>query len=203
MGGQKDAGFLFCFKKASQIDTSKETKIRVLFQRLIQMCTNTDIVHVEIIAVIKRNVSSLIVDECSYNTLLNPGFHKSYDRLCLGPAYEIVYMPMSKADTDTGIEFLDSLLGYTYNIFGLGSAWLRQFIPDHVVHTHGELIEQVGHSVFCTQAALRVCYLTKACRDDILPELCTPAQLHDILLKNGAARIQLRKIGASSNYDVI
>ena len=176
------AGFLFCFKRASQIDASKETKLRVLLQRLVQLSTNSDFVHVELIAV--RSASPMVLDECSYNALLSPGFHKSYERRCL--AYEIVYLPMSKADTAIGKQYLDSLLGSPYNVLGLGAAWLNQFFP-HNRLAHRDLIKaHIGHSVFCTQAALRLCYLTKACRDDISPELCTPAQLHAILLKNGA-----------------
>ena len=191
-----NAGFLFCFKKASHIDAARETTARVAFQRLVQSLTNSDIVHVEILAIRHCTHHKFTLYPYSYNTLLAPGFHKNSILKCLGPAYDILYMPMDAARTQRGVRFLDSLLNYPYNIWGLGEAWLHQFIPERHRRTHAELVQQAGRSVFCTQAALRLCYVTECVRDDIAPEYCTPSQMHDILLKNGAALIHFDSVKA-------
>ena len=188
-----DTGFLFCFKKASHIDATRETGARIAFQRLIQYFTNSDLVHVEIQAIHHCINHRFRLYPYSYNTLLAPGFHRNFDSemKCLGAGYDVLYLPMDSARTERGVRFLDSLLNSPYNIWGLGEAWLRQFIPDHHIHTHAELVHHAGRSVFCTQAALRLCYVTGVVLDDILPEYCTPSQLYSILLKNGAVMLHL------------
>lgn len=189
----RECGFLFCFKKASEIDTRREQPIRVLFQRLIQLLTNSDLVHVEMRGVRAYTAAHNHFElyDYSYNTLLSPGFHRSTDGVCLGSAYEILYLPMTRAQTQRGIAFFETLVGRPYNVAGLGAAWLHQFASGHDQRTHRELTEQIGHSVFCTQVALRMCYITGACADDVSPELCTPPLLYHILTKNGARRVRL------------
>jgi hypothetical protein len=163
-----DAGFLLCFKKASH--ATRETSAVVAFQGLLQP---SDMVHVEILAIRHCTPHKFTLYPYSGNTLLAPGFYKQSIRKCLGPAYDILHVPM---DTQKGVRFLDSLRKYPDNTMELGEAWLRDLIRDR--RMHAEIVELAGRSVFAAQAAAQLCGL----RD--VPE--SPSQLYRLLLENGA-----------------
>lgn len=177
------AGFLFCFKKQSACTWGSDSVSNLVIGTVVDVLTWSDFIHVEIVPVraYDSDAHTLRLSPHSYTAFMTIGFvsHASVE-CCDSPIFTHLYLPADAARTMMGRRFLETLVGVTYNRRGMWDAFWHQFSRSADWHqTHPLMLEK--KPVFCSEAALMLCYLIGVYDGPLLPQHCTPKALYDIL----------------------
>jgi hypothetical protein len=183
-------GFLFAFKTyVPQCETNVPLDC---IENLVHHLTHSDLIHVEIIPVWKRDAHDavLLASDTAHTAYVGYGYNAHPSHTCLeDPTYVQLFVPVSEPHLhEEGIRFLHSMNGRRYNYLALPLTILPEFCKLRAIHTPHFFDTS---KIFCSQMGLILCYLCRILHPEYHyhgqsiifdPLCCTPADLYRLLM---------------------